>query len=202
MAHTFLLSCSRRILATYYQLMEVIKGHQAKLDEKSVEDKDDKPFGLTLPEIELPQFRVEIPKDDGQGDGPKLYVRDDGTVDWDGALQDRAALKKFGSAVWARINGQDPESLDKLQVEAEAERNRVVTARIEETPAIREEKARLDALSKELADIQSAHTALLNSGMLFFSVVVVGLVDTVDDRSEYTHTCSCLACLTTSNDSY
>ena len=40
---------------------------------------------------------------------PSLYVREDGTVDWDGALQDREALKKFGSAVWSRINGQDPE---------------------------------------------------------------------------------------------
>ena len=26
---------------------------------------------------------------------PFLYVRDDGTVDWDGALQDRSALKKI-----------------------------------------------------------------------------------------------------------
>jgi hypothetical protein len=151
-------------LATYYQLSEVIKGHQAKLQQQAEDgEANTKPFGIALPEIELPQFRVEIPKD---GDGPKLYVRDDGTVDWDGALQDRAALKKFGAAVWARINGQDPESLDnQLQIE-EAERNRqnMVTARIEETPAIREEKARLDVLTNELADVQAAHTALLNSG--------------------------------------
>ena len=33
------------------------------------------------------------------GSGPKLYIRDDGTVDWEGALQDRAALKKFGGSV-------------------------------------------------------------------------------------------------------
>ena len=43
--------------------------------------------------------------------GPYLYIRDDGTIDWDGALQDRAALKQFGTSVWARINGQDPESI-------------------------------------------------------------------------------------------
>jgi hypothetical protein len=48
------------------------------------------------------------------GFDPSLYVREDGTIDWDGALQDREALKKFGSAVWSRINGQEPESSGEL----------------------------------------------------------------------------------------
>lgn len=39
---------------------------------------------------------------------PTVYLRSDGTVDWDGALEAREAAKKFGVAVWSRINGRDP----------------------------------------------------------------------------------------------
>ena len=43
---------------------------------------------------------------------PVLYVREDGTIDWDGALQDREAVTKFGTSVWARINGQEVDEID------------------------------------------------------------------------------------------
>jgi hypothetical protein len=59
--------------------------------------------------------RMEIPKEDVGGEdalSPKLYVRDDGTVDWDGALTSGAALRKFGTAVWARINGRETDSME------------------------------------------------------------------------------------------
>lgn len=113
---------------------------------------------------------------------PSLYVREDGTIDWDGALQDREALKKFGSAVWSRINGQDPEvssnggedsegglisSEDEFHTPAKA-----VTAKIVETEAIREKRDRLDVLKAELNTMEIEHTKLLNSGMLGCTSVI------------------------------
>merc|ERR1712176_300141 len=88
-----------RILTTRQRLIHIVRGSKEDDDE---DDDYDFPFkGLKLPEI--PEIRVELPKYDPSSPGPKVYVRDDGTVDWDGALQDRAALQKFGTAVWARI---------------------------------------------------------------------------------------------------
>lgn len=116
---------------------------------------------------------------------PSLYVREDGTVDWDGALQDREALKKFGSAVWSRINGQDPEEADENANGAEGngvvsskpgggEDNggsgalhsptKAVTAKIEETDAIREKREQLNALMSELQQMEVEHIKLLNLG--------------------------------------
>jgi len=106
---------------------------------------------------------------------PSLYVREDGTVDWDGALQDREALKKFGGAVWSRINGQEPdmdggtdgsgegdkEETDEFQAHAKA-----VTAKIEETEAIRAKRDQRDVLMGELQKLEEEHTRLLNSGEL------------------------------------
>ncbi len=108
--------------------------------------------------------------------GPYLYIRDDGTIDWDGALQDRAALKQFGTSVWARINGQDPESIDEESVhdgtaaESHGDKNKV-TVKIIETDAIREKKATLDKLKLELNFMEKEHTALLNSAVSAGSAV-------------------------------
>lgn len=106
--------------------------------------------------------------------GPYLYVRDDGTVDWDGALQDRAALKKFGISVWARINGQDPQSIDEDSVEdgatSHGEHNKV-TVKIADTDAIRRKKEEMDTLKSELHDMEKKHTALLNSAVSAGSAV-------------------------------
>mmetsp|Transcript_28855 Transcript_28855/g.52729 ORF Transcript_28855/g.52729 Transcript_28855/m.52729 type:complete len:652 (-) Transcript_28855:96-2051(-) len=105
---------------------------------------------------------------------PSLYVREDGTVDWDGALQDREALKKFGSAVWSRINGQDPETNGEDE-EGDGSMSsggedfhtptKAVTAKIEETEAIREKREQLDALVMELRQMDKEHTKLLNSAL-------------------------------------
>eukprot|EP00574_Skeletonema_japonicum_P006815 CAMPEP_0201718360 /NCGR_PEP_ID=MMETSP0593-20130828/3881_1 /ASSEMBLY_ACC=CAM_ASM_000672 /TAXON_ID=267983 /ORGANISM="Skeletonema japonicum, Strain CCMP2506" /LENGTH=617 /DNA_ID=CAMNT_0048208639 /DNA_START=184 /DNA_END=2033 /DNA_ORIENTATION=+ len=102
---------------------------------------------------------------------PSLYVRDDGTIDWDGALQDREALKKFGSAVWSRINGQDPENKamegedlmspgDEFHTES-----KVVTAKIEDTDAIRKKREQLEREKLELERLEIEHTKLLNSAI-------------------------------------
>lgn len=109
---------------------------------------------------------------------PSLYVREDGTVDWDGALQDREALKKFGSAVWSRINGQDPtndeENDDGENVvssgggEFAHAPTKAVTAKIEETVAIREKREQLDMLMNKLQTMEMEHTKLLNSGESFY----------------------------------
>jgi len=112
------------------------------------------------------------------GSGPKLYVRDDGTVDWEGALQDRAALTKFGVAVWARINGQTPddigeETADETSSKGENENvgggvgqtNPAITAKIEDTPAIQEARKKLARLENKLKEKEKAHTALVESGI-------------------------------------
>lgn len=103
---------------------------------------------------------------------PSLYVRDDGTIDWDGALQDREALKKFGSTVWSRINGQDPENKaaggegeDLLPSGDEIHAlPKVVTAKIAETEAIRLKRNQLEREKLELQRLEAENTRLLNSG--------------------------------------
>ncbi len=119
-------------------------------------------FSIPIPEITLPR-EDENPK----SVGPKLYVRDDGTVDWDGALQDRSALQNFGTAVWARINGQNPEFLSEDEDAAVKEEHgpKAVTVKIEETDDIRAQRAALDSLKVEYDEMEQEHTALLNSGV-------------------------------------
>lgn len=125
------------------------------------EESTTKAFSIPIPEITLPKE-----EDDPSAVGPKLYVRDDGTVDWDGALQDRSALQNFGTAVWARINGQNPEFEESgEEEEAVQDQPKPVTVKIEETDAIRKERDALNALQLELDEMEVAHTALLNSGM-------------------------------------
>ena len=98
---------------------------------------------------------------------PSLYVREDGTVDWDGALQDREALKKFGSVVWSRINGQEPaDNDDEAEVPSDSHApSKAVTAKIAETEAIREKRYQLDALVSELYEMEMEHRKLLNSAI-------------------------------------
>jgi hypothetical protein len=144
------------------QLLGVIRGNAIEL--AGGEDKF-----LKLPELpELP--RMELPKeiDEAASAGPKLYVRDDGTVDWDGALQDQAALRKFGTAVWQRINGRDWEGGDdgvgdtSLETKSAATQ---VTAKVVETPEIKRAREQLDCLKKDLVEMEKGHYGLLNSAI-------------------------------------
>lgn len=100
---------------------------------------------------------------------PKLYVRDDGTVDWEGALQDKEALKLFGNSVWARINGQDPTLVDEegnLQSEESSHGDeKGIRAKIVETEEIKEMRKILEDFKKELEEMEAEHTKLLNSAI-------------------------------------
>eukprot|EP00529_Nitzschia_sp_RCC80_P009773 CAMPEP_0113497642 /NCGR_PEP_ID=MMETSP0014_2-20120614/30738_1 /TAXON_ID=2857 /ORGANISM="Nitzschia sp." /LENGTH=796 /DNA_ID=CAMNT_0000391593 /DNA_START=268 /DNA_END=2658 /DNA_ORIENTATION=- /assembly_acc=CAM_ASM_000159 len=162
-----------RIVNTRNNLKEVIKGH---LNEDQEGEGGDESLFIKLPEI--PDLNATA-----FTAGPKLYVRDDGTVDWEGALQDRAALRKFGGAVWARINGQTPDDFDGDEDEDEDESSDAadkkqdsiagaghgekpkVTVEIEETAAIKSARAELERLQAEYKEKQKAHTALLSSGI-------------------------------------
>jgi hypothetical protein len=93
-------------------------------------------------------------------------------------------LRKFGGAVWARINGQTPDDLDDDDDEdgedstSDKEKKMpaapgvghgnapraAVTAKIEETAAIKEARAELNRLEAQLREMEKAHTALLASG--------------------------------------
>lgn len=157
--------CLRRVLVTRMQLVSVIKNARSKKSENEEASSLDLPFNIKMPS--MPQLQKEENATTVSA-GPKLYVRDDGTVDWDGALQDRAALQQFGTAVWARINGQDPASIS----EEDENSNKLgghgekpaVTAKIEDTPDIKEARKKLNDLEKELYATETAHTKLLNSG--------------------------------------
>lgn len=99
---------------------------------------------------------------------PRLYVREDGTVDWEGALQDQSALKLFGTAVWARINGQDPTAVSEgriMESHSEHDTKAAVTAKIQETAAIREEREKLQTMQRDLSEVEDLHTALLASAI-------------------------------------
>jgi tRNA-binding EMAP/Myf-like protein len=161
---------NRRLFKTRRNIEEVLEGH---LIEEEEAPKDDS--FLRLPEIPELRMMSEDSNTTSISFGPKLYVRDDGTVDWEGALQDRAALRKFGGAVWARINGQTPDDLEedagdleqeprKKSAHIGAEKKAAVTAKIEDTVAIQEARKELNRLEVQLGDMEKAHTALLASG--------------------------------------
>ena len=161
----------RKVLKTRQGLVEIIKGHSEEEEQANIESEGS--FGFELPEI--PEIRVDIPKEDDSvaSAGPRLYVRDDGTVDWEGALQDRVALKKFGGAVWARINGEIPDDLpDEDESESAPMKGNghgeksAVTAKIEETPSIRAARNELNKLQEDLQRKTKAHKKLLSSGIL------------------------------------
>ncbi|KAL7470933.1 hypothetical protein ACHAXS_011215 [Conticribra weissflogii] len=148
------------------EIMEDIRSTMQPEDYVSVATQDEKDAMISSSSLGSPA---------STGFDPSLYVREDGTIDWDGALQDREALKKFGSAVWSRINGQDPEvssdgggdgeaglvsSEDEFHTPVKA-----VTAKIVETDAIREKRDRLNVLKSELNTMETEHTKLLNSAI-------------------------------------
>lgn len=145
---------------------------RAKLEQGSSED-GESTMNDPFPSLsDISEILVEnIPRlEAGNVSGPMLYLRDDGTVDWDGALQDKEALQNFGAAVWARINGQDPTSLeenddvDETETAATDAKKPTVVAKIEETEVIRELKTQLDQSQAELQAMETKHLALLNSG--------------------------------------
>ena len=133
---------------TRKKVQGITKGHEEQEKEKG----DD--FGIQMPE--MPDLSIEVPiEENSTSTGPKLYVRDDGTVDWDGALQDRAALKKFGSAVWARINGQNADDISEDDDDDEksgghGHEKPAVTVKIEDTPEIVKARAELNSLKAQL----------------------------------------------------
>lgn len=119
---------------------------------------------------------------------PFIYVRDDGSVDWDGALQDRAALKKIGTAVWSRINGEDPSTVDdsdspttppSSEPSSNSDRQ-PVTAQIMETDAIRALKTQLAALQSQYDALSTEHTLLLSSAVDAGSAVASVNLATLD----------------------
>ncbi|CAB9506646.1 Leucine zipper-ef-hand containing transmembrane protein [Seminavis robusta] len=154
----------QKIVNTRAQLVNVVRGYKLTLEKE--EDSIDLPFIINLPSIQ-----IQKEENVTQASGPKLYVRDDGTVDWDGALQDRAALQKFGTAVWARINGRDPQTVtDDEDDDTNASGGhhgpeKAVTAKIEDTPQIREARTTLTSSETDLRSMEVAHTKLLRTAL-------------------------------------
>jgi hypothetical protein len=161
--------CSR-LLQTRKMLMETM--HRGTMEAENGRDPS-----LTIPLIDRTTVKDDEPQ---ESLGPKLYIREDGTVDWDGALQDQAALKNFGTAVWARINGRDPDDVDSTNRATSVsshggEKSTVVTAKIDETPEIQREKEILDQLETEYKLLDKKHLALLNSAIIGKAVANINL---------------------------
>eukprot|EP00536_Pseudo-nitzschia_multiseries_P000466 jgi/Psemu1/233610/estExt_Genewise1.C_60068 len=170
-----------RILKTRENLFRVLESNDLESDDSTEEQKS------FLEKVKLPEISSLVTKSNDtkvavEGNSttttasdPKLYVRDDGTVDWEGALQDRAALRKFGGAVWARINGQTPDDLgedDDDETEGKGgagggahHSKPAVTAKIEDTPAIKGARRKLNLLQEQLKEQEKAHTKLVQSGL-------------------------------------
>lgn len=159
----------QRLVRTRMVLIQVIHGN--KIDMVNSEN-------IPFLQMQMPQLPTlpQIPKEEVEDAlSPKLYVRDDGTVDWDGALTSGAALGKFGTAVWARINGRDSDSVDDGSVlaanasatgnQAASKTSKPVTAKIVETPQIIEARQKLVTLSSQLVEMEKEHYKLLNSAI-------------------------------------
>jgi len=170
-------SLLRRVLATREKLMKAMSGTittpSDNLDQIRTELQEKmliaEPTDM-LSENTTYSFSSEDDKLDSNTETfPKLYVRDDGTVDWEGALQDKEALKLFGNSVWARINGQDPTLVDEegnLQSEESSHGDeKGIRAKIVETEEIKEMRKILEDFKKELEEMEAEHTKLLNSAI-------------------------------------
>eukprot|EP00588_Corethron_pennatum_P012746 CAMPEP_0194269052 /NCGR_PEP_ID=MMETSP0169-20130528/3277_1 /TAXON_ID=218684 /ORGANISM="Corethron pennatum, Strain L29A3" /LENGTH=676 /DNA_ID=CAMNT_0039010557 /DNA_START=93 /DNA_END=2123 /DNA_ORIENTATION=- len=107
-------------------------------------------------------------KKEGDEESPTIYVRDDGTIDWDGALNGAEALKTFGTTVWARINGRQGDDVDETNVgdKPSGEAEKAVTAKVQETETIREMKTDLEKLERDLKESEKRHSELLNSAVV------------------------------------
>ncbi|KAL3787356.1 hypothetical protein HJC23_004381 [Cyclotella cryptica] len=172
-----------RIMATRAKLIDFMEGSTTTTATSSSSNRSD--GGNDMGDIDEIRTRLQptnysTVNDNANGAvkgfDPSLYVREDGTIDWDGALQDREALKKFGSAVWSRINGQDPELSGEMDNNDEggsvvqgddfhSHGRKAVTAKIVETEAIRQKKEYLDQLTSALRIMEAEHTKLLNSAI-------------------------------------
>jgi hypothetical protein len=169
----------QRLFRTRRQLLHVIHGNKIEVAAGS----EQLPFAVPLLQIPTlpPLPRMEIPKEEVEDAlSPKLYVRDDGTVDWDGALTSAAALRKFGTAVWARINGRESDSVTPTHEtmsstttttttttntsgNSHSNASKAVTAKIVETPEIKDARMQLETLSQQLFEMEKDHYKLLNS---------------------------------------
>ena len=101
---------------------------------------------------------------------PTVYLRSDGTVDWDGALEAREAAKKFGVAVWSRINGRDPNEPDGADPrdgtgQGGAVEKKAVVARVKETKELAAMRQGLERGEVEVAELEKEYNSVLNRGV-------------------------------------
>jgi len=153
-------------MSTRERLINAISGTTSPNDEQNLDE-----IRSQLQEKSLSSEEVKSSSKSAESPSifPKLYVRDDGSVDWDGALQDREALKLFGTSVWARINGKDPDLVndgdDLDESSEEAHDDNKVRVQIKETEEILQLRETLEELEAELDTMESSHRKLLNSAI-------------------------------------
>eukprot|EP00667_Euglena_gracilis_P004408 EG_transcript_4428 len=81
----------------------------------------------------------------------ELFVREDGTVDWDGTIERGRELAVFGKEVWDRLNGRATEEAEGAP--SPSPRNPVATlSAIDEHESILALKAKVEALETSLAE--------------------------------------------------
>lgn len=182
----------RRIWRTRSQLISVIRDNNEQEAIESNTTSSSLPFSIipSFPELRVPKEDDDTYDDSSHGSDtslnrrkdlkPKLYVRDDGTVDWDGTLQDQAALRDFGAAVWERINGRSPDQGSDSSNSSSSNSQHHVrasppTVKIKDTLAIQQARQRLEAFKKEAYWAEQRHKALLNEAVVVRTSSVVSL---------------------------
>ena len=170
----YLLSSSR-LISSRERILHAMYGQPDDEEDESISNLDQ--IRVKLQTDDVPPSEDLLSKKTATKTAPELFIRDDGTIDWDGALQDRAALKKFGIAVWARINGQNPETVDEDLLHdgnnnlGDDHGSNQVTAKIVETTSVMDKRKRLNDLQAQLKAAEVNHTALLNSAVKAGSAV-------------------------------
>jgi hypothetical protein len=76
-------------------------------------------------------------------DGTAVYFRDDGTVDWDAAMETGREVAKFGNELWDRVNGVDQEGM----ISAEKQRQEFLRS-----PVAQEMLVEIRAIGENIAE--------------------------------------------------
>ena len=113
---------------------------------------------------ELDAIKTAAPKKVKESLDPAVYLRSDGSVDWEGVLDGSEVAKKFGVDVWARINGREPNE-DSSSSSADNGHKPAAKASIRETPAMKELQEAAEAAEVDVKRLEKEYNDLLAAGV-------------------------------------
>jgi hypothetical protein len=87
----------------------------------------------------------EADKKEDSADGTAVFIRKDGTVDWDAAMESGREVARFGNDLWDRVNGVDEEGM----ISAEKQRQEFL-----QTPVAQAVLVEIRAIGTEIAEAE------------------------------------------------